>query len=87
MREGDLSETAGESEPPSEASLRPGDVGVWMFHGEGEAEGATIREIPFDRIEGVQPADYEDVAERLYNRSAALQDRLEQAAERGKAGA
>ncbi len=84
MREGDLSETAGGSEPRSEGSLRPGDVGVWMFHGEGEAGGSTIREIPFDRIEGVQPADYEDVAERLYNRSADLQNRLEEAAARGK---
>ena len=30
----------------------------------------------FDRIEGIEPSDYEDVAEELYNRSAELQNRL-----------
>ena len=87
MREGALSETAGETGSRSEGALRPGDIGVWLFHREGDAEGSTIREIPFDPVEGVGPADYEDVAERLYNRSADLQDRLEEAADRGEAGA
>ena len=83
MREGALSETAGESASRSEGALRPSDVGVWLFHREG-SESSTIREIPFDRTEGVQPADYENVAEQLYNRSAGLQDRLEEAAARRK---
>ena len=84
MRAGALSEATGESEPDSDGFLRPGDVGVWLFHREGDAEGSTIREIPFDSVEGVQPGDYEDVAEQLYNRSADLQNRLEEAAARGK---
>lgn len=82
MREGELRERAGESE--SEESLpsflRPSDVGVWLFRSETEA-GSAIEEIPFDRIEGVAPPDYEDVAEELYNRSAHLQNRLEEGAE------
>ena len=84
MRAGALSETTGDSEPGSEGFLQPDEVGVWLFRGEGDAEGSTIREIPFDPVEGVQPVDYEDVAEQLYNRSADLQNRLEEATARGK---
>ena len=84
MRAGALSETTGGSEPGPEGFLRPDEVGVWLFRREGDAEGSTIREIPFDSVEGVQPDDYEDVAEQLYNRSADLQNRLEEAAARGK---
>ena len=77
IREGELAETGDEAAPASEAALRPRDVGVWLFDRNGPGGGSTVREIPFDRIDGVQPSDYEDVAERLYNRSAELQDRLE----------
>ena len=84
MRAGALSEKTDETEASSEGSLRPSDVGVWLFDREKDAEGSTIREIPFDHTEGIQPGDYEDVAERLYNRSADLQDRLEEAAANGK---
>lgn len=80
MREGELGEQAdqpsGEDEFPS--ALRPGDVGIWLFRKEGAASGSTVEEIPFDRIEGVEPRDYEDVAEALYNRSADLQNRFEE---------
>ena len=84
MRAGALSEATGETEASPEGSLRPSDVGVWLFDREKNAEGSTIREIPFDFTEGVQPGDYEDVAERLYNRSGDLQDRLEEADADGK---
>ena len=84
MRAGTLSETTGEPEPGSDGFLRSDEVGVWLFRKKGDAEGSTISEIPFDPVEGVQPDDYEDVAEELYNRSADLQNRLEEAAARGK---
>ena len=79
MREGELRERAGvsESEERLLGFLRPSDVGVWLFRSETEV-GSAIEEIPFDRIEGVAPPDYEDVAEELYNRSAHLQNRLEE---------
>ena len=76
MREGELAERAGET-PPAHA-LRPGDVGVWLFANAGAGGGSSVREIPFDRVEGVEPPDYEDVADRLYNRSADLQNRFEE---------
>lgn len=70
MREGELGEGDGDS-----PSLRPRDVGVWLFKKKG-SEGSVVEEIQFDRVEGIGPPDYEDVAESLYNRSADLQNRL-----------
>ena len=82
MREGELgeqtSEHTGKVPPPS--SLRPDDVGVWLFRKDKMSAGSTVEEIPFDRSEGVEPQDYENVAEELYNRSANLQNRLEETA-------
>ena len=78
MRAGELQE-AGRSPaddgPPS--ALRRDDVGIWLFSKDGPVSGSTVKEIPFDSIEGVEPPDYEDVAEALYNRSADLQNQLE----------
>ncbi len=75
MREGELGEKNGGS-PLSPNALRPRDVGVWLFDKQEGSEGSIVREIQFDRIEGIGPSDYEDVAESLYNRSAELQNRL-----------
>ena len=38
------------------------DVGAWWFHAD-----KPVVEIPFDRIEGIEPSDYEDIADGLYN--------------------
>ena len=54
-------------------SLQKEQVGVWHFQKSGKVE-----EIPYDRINGVEPMEYLDVAEDLYNRSARLQNRLEE---------
>ena len=83
MREGELGEKTGESteEGSLPSSLRPSDVGVWLFRRDGTSEGSTVEEIKFNRIEGVEPSGYEDVAEELYNRSADLQNRLEETAD------
>ena len=78
MREGELAERTGDSQAAAKGALRPSDVGAWLFDKSGTDGGATVREIPFDRIEGIEPADYEDVAERLYNRSAELQNLFEE---------
>ena len=54
-------------------SLQREQVGVWHFQKSGK-----VAEIPYDRINGVEPMEYLDVAEDLYNRSARLQNRLEE---------
>lgn len=56
--------------------LRPEDVGVWLFRENETGDGSMIEEIPFNRIDGIEPEDYEDVEEELYNRSAELQNRF-----------
>ena len=80
MREGALAEQTGtrkrESTLPS--MLHPDEVGVWLFRQDRADQGSTVQEIPFDRSEGVEPPDYDDVAEQLYDRAADLQNRLEE---------
>ena len=85
MREGEMEgpPDASSSQDLLPAWLRPQEVGIWLFSREREAAGSTVEEIPFDRVEGVEPRDYEEVAEALYNRSAELQNRLAEA-ERGE---
>lgn len=82
MREGALGEQIGQSsrEEDIPSSLRPSEVGIWLFRKDGQASGSTVEEIPFDRSEGIEPQDYEEVAEELYNRSADLQNKLEETA-------
>ena len=52
--------------------LLPEEVGTWWFQTDG-----IVKHIPFDRTEGIEPKDYEDVAYKLYDRSVNLQDLLE----------
>ena len=85
IREGELEEKTGEpiGEQPLPSSLQSSDVGVWLFRDDETSAGSTVKEIPYDRIEGVEPREYEDVAEALYNRSANLQNRLSETAKGG----
>jgi predicted ATPase len=53
--------------------LLPEEVGTWLFQKNGQ-----VKEIEFDRIKGIEPMEYEDVAEALYNRWAGLQNRIEE---------
>ena len=85
IREGELGEenvgnAANRSLP---CSLRSHEVGTWLFRKDSVAGPSTVEEIPFDRLEGIEPHEYEDVAEQLYNRSASLQDRLENSVRTG----
>ena len=79
IREGELEEQTGEpaSEGDLPSSLRPSEVGIWLFRKDDNSAGSIVKEIPFDRTEGIGPEEYEEVAEELYNRSANLQNRLE----------
>ncbi len=79
IREGELGEETGGNaiNRSLPCSLRSHEVGTWLFQKDSVAGPSTVAEIPFDRIEGIEPHEYEDVAEQLYNRSASLQDRLE----------
>ena len=81
VREGELRQAQGtDSEADALAPwLDPDEVGVWLFKDSEDGGGATVQEIPFDRVDGLEPEDYADVAETLYNDSAKLQNQLEEA--------
>ena len=53
--------------------LLPDEVGAWHFQ-----KNQPVKEIQFDHTVGIEPEDYEDVAESLYNRWAGLQNRIEE---------
>lgn len=48
--------------------LHKEEVGAWWFHTD-----KPVEEIPFDRIEGIEPKDYEEVADSLYNNFVELE--------------
>ena len=82
MREGELKEISElhEGDKAGSDALLPSEVGVWLFREDDDSSGSTIEEIPFDRSEGIEPEEYESVAEALYNRSAALQNQFQELA-------
>ena len=53
--------------------LLPEEVGAWHFQ-----KDQPVKEIQFDHTVGIEPEDYEDVVESLYNRWAGLQNRIEE---------
>ena len=75
IREGELRKQ-GESTAGSGDWLEKEEVGAWWFR-----KDKPVTELPFNLIEGIEPEDYLDIAEDLYNQSAGLQNRIEQAKE------
>ena len=63
-------------EDHNSGAIQAKDVGIWWFE-DGGSGGSTIREIPYDRSDGVEPTEFADVDEELYNKSADLQNLLE----------
>ena len=72
IREGELRKQ-GESTSESADYLKEKEVGAWWFH-----KNKPVTELPFDLTEGIEPEDHLDIAEDLYNRSAGLQNRIEE---------
>lgn len=72
IREGELRKQ-GESTSESADYLKAEEVGAWQFY-----KNQPVTELPFDLVEGIEPEDHLDIAEDLYNRSAGLQNRIEQ---------
>ena len=58
------------------AWLLPAEVGVWLFRERDSSKGSLVEELEFNRTDGVEPDEYYDVEEELYNRSADLQNGL-----------
>lgn len=79
IRKGELETVSGTNndEHRQPSSLLTEEVGVWLFQKNDSSGGSTMREIPYDRSDGVEPTEFADVDEELYNRAADLQDLLD----------
>lgn len=58
-------------------SLQAEDVGVWLFQKSDLNQSSIVKEIAYDRMDGVEPEEYADVDEELYNESAKIQNLLD----------
>ena len=83
MRAGELEakEVLQPDQTESATSLCPDDVGIWHFNNDNDLKGSTVSEIKFDRMEGIEPSDFESISEDLYNKAADLQNQFEEATE------
>ena len=70
IREGELKKLAKNRAEP-ESWIAKEEVGAWWFHAD-----KPVTEIPFDRIEGVEPQDYYDIADKLYNSFVRLEQQF-----------
>ena len=53
-------------------SLRPEDVGAWLFRSKQRPKGSVVQEIPLVSDSNLFPAGYEDVAFELHNRGVKI---------------
>lgn len=67
IREGELNKQEKDTSELPHWLLKE-EVGAWWFHTD-----KPVEEIPYDRIEGIEPRDYEDVADGLYNNFVELE--------------
>ena len=56
-------------------SLRPDEVGVWLFKTAKRPKGSTVKEVTLDSETGLYPSGFEEVSEALYNESAEIYNR------------
>ena len=71
VREGEVMKLGKNKTEPA-AWLTKEEVGAWLFRTE-----KPVKEIPFEHIAGIEPGEYGEVAEELYNRSVDLRAQLE----------
>ena len=73
VREGEVMKLE-ENQTERETWLMKEEVGAWWFRTD-----EPVKEIPFEHIAGIEPEEYGEVAEELYNRSVDLRTQLEEA--------
>ena len=72
IREGEVMKLGKNKTEPT-TWLTKEEVGAWLFRTE-----KPVQEIPFEHIAGIEPEEYGEVAEELYNRSVDLRTQLEE---------
>ena len=71
VREGEVMKL-GKNKAEPETWLTKEEVGAWWFRTD-----KPVQEIPFEHIAGIEPTEYGEVAEELYNRSVDLRTQLD----------
>ena len=74
VREGEVMKLGKNKTEPT-TWLTKEEVGAWLFRTD-----EPVKEIPFEHIAGIEPEEYGEVAEELYNRSVDLRTQLEEEA-------
>ena len=74
VREGEVMKLGKNKTEPT-TWLTKEEVGAWLFRPD-----KPVQEIPFEHIAGIEPSEYGEVAEELYNRSVDLRTQLEETA-------
>ncbi len=74
VREGEVMKLEKNKAEPT-TWLTKEDIGAWWFR-----ESKPVVELPFEHIAGIEPKEYGEVAEVLYNRSVDLRSQLEETA-------
>lgn len=74
VREGEVMKLGKNKTEPT-TWLTKEEVGAWWFRTD-----KPVKEITFEHISGIEPEEYGEVAEKLYNRSVDLRTQLEEAA-------
>ena len=59
-------------------SLRPDELGVWLFKKTKRPKGSRVKEVTLDAETGLYPSGFEEVSETLYNQGAAIFNRLQE---------
>ena len=72
VREGEVMKLGKDKTEPA-TWLTKEEVGAWLFRTD-----EPVKEIPFEHIAGIEPKEYGEVAEALYNRSVDLRTQLEE---------
>ena len=72
IREGEVMKLGKNKTEPT-TWLTKEEVGAWWFRTD-----KPVKEIPFEHIAGIEPEEYGEVAEELYNRSVHLRSQLEE---------
>ena len=78
IREGEVMKL-GKNRTEPETWLTEGEVGAWWFRA-----SKPVEEIRFAHIAGIEPQEYGEVAEELYNRAVDLRMQLKEPTRRSK---
>ena len=72
-----LPEKRRKGDADSTVSLRPDQVGAWLFKRKLRPKGSVVEEIRLDEETGLYPTDYDAVSEVLYNESVNIFNRIQ----------